>query len=223
MVQPPRWVPDYAQSPWVPQTIGSVNRPAAFCGVYGFKPSYNRISKAGVIPLSTSLDHIGVFASDFPGAALVASVLCKDWQEVEASETLKLGIPVGPYLEKASPEGLQHFKDTVSKLKQADIEIVEIETFPDFDEVATRHNLLVAAEAAQSHQDWFAQYEDQYHQRTADLIRKGQQANPDEVKAATESRLELRAELTAQMDTHQIDYWITRRTWNCPQRPGQHG
>ncbi|MBT3755848.1 MAG: amidase, partial [Candidatus Cloacimonetes bacterium] len=43
------------------QTIGSISRPASFCGVIGFKPSIGRISTAGVIPFSKSADHIGFF------------------------------------------------------------------------------------------------------------------------------------------------------------------
>ena len=43
------------------QTIGSINRPAAFCGVVGYKPSHDRISKEGVIPVSPSADHVGFF------------------------------------------------------------------------------------------------------------------------------------------------------------------
>ncbi|KAA3645684.1 MAG: amidase [Chloroflexi bacterium] len=196
------------------QTIGSVNRPAAFCGVYGFKPSYNRISKESVIPLSISLDHVGILASDLPGAALVAGVLCKDWQEVEASESLTLGIPVGPYLEKASGEGRQHFEDSVAKLDNAGYATVEVETMPNFDEIVERHNLIVAAEAAHTHAEWFSKYEDKYHQRTADLIRKGQQVDTGELEAATKSRLELRRDLTETMEQHGIDYWIT------PSAPG---
>src|SRR3970040_1828025 len=51
-----------------PQTIGSIVRPAAFCGVVGFKPSFGRISTEGVIPLSPSLDHVGFFTQDVAGA-----------------------------------------------------------------------------------------------------------------------------------------------------------
>lgn len=43
------------------QTMGSVIRPAAYCGVVGFKPSYGLIDKTGVLPLASSLDHVGLF------------------------------------------------------------------------------------------------------------------------------------------------------------------
>lgn len=57
------------------QTNGSVIRPASFCGVYGFKPSYGLIPRTGVLTTSFTLDHIGVFARDLEDVALLASVL----------------------------------------------------------------------------------------------------------------------------------------------------
>ncbi|MEM8630366.1 MAG: amidase [Pseudomonadota bacterium] len=57
------------------QTGGSVVRPASFCGITGFKPSFNAISRDGVLLQSPSLDTLGVFASDPEGAALLADAL----------------------------------------------------------------------------------------------------------------------------------------------------
>ena len=57
------------------QTGGSVIRPAAFCGVTGFKPSFGLIPRTGVLTQSPSLDTIGVFAADPIGAAMIADVL----------------------------------------------------------------------------------------------------------------------------------------------------
>ncbi len=57
------------------QTLGSVLRPAAFCGVVGFKPSYSAIPRTGVHPLAASLDHVGVFARSVVDAALVTAAL----------------------------------------------------------------------------------------------------------------------------------------------------
>ena len=57
------------------QTNGSVIRPAAFCGVIGFKPSFGVIPRAGVLTQSRPLDTIGVFANSVDGAALLADVL----------------------------------------------------------------------------------------------------------------------------------------------------
>src|SRR5258706_428321 len=57
------------------QTNGSVIRPAAFCGVFAVKPSHGLVSRAGVLPLSRKLDHIGAFARSVPDLALILEVI----------------------------------------------------------------------------------------------------------------------------------------------------
>lgn len=57
------------------QTGGSLIRPASFCGVTGFKPTFGSIPRRGVLPQSPSLDTLGVFAADPTGAAILAEVL----------------------------------------------------------------------------------------------------------------------------------------------------
>ena len=57
------------------QTNGSVIRPAAFCGVYGFKPTHGLISRHGILKLSRALDHVGVFARTLEDVALLAEQL----------------------------------------------------------------------------------------------------------------------------------------------------
>ena len=57
------------------QTAGSVIRPAAFCGVYGYKPTHGLIPRTGVLQLSRSLDHVGFFSRTVEDLALLAEVL----------------------------------------------------------------------------------------------------------------------------------------------------
>src|SRR5206468_861957 len=57
------------------QTVGSVLRPAAYCGVVGFKGTHGLVPVAGVIPLAWSLDHVGVLTGSVGDAALAMSVL----------------------------------------------------------------------------------------------------------------------------------------------------
>ena len=57
------------------QTNGSVIRPAAFCGVVGFKPTHGLIPRSGALLLSRALDHVGVFARSVADAALLAEVM----------------------------------------------------------------------------------------------------------------------------------------------------
>ncbi len=191
------------------QTIGSILRPASFCGVVGFKPSYERVSRAGVIPLSESLDHVGVFAADVAGVDLAAQVLMSDWglAQTLASRPV-LGIPEGPYLEAAEPEMLAHFRRVVQRLAEAGCVVKAVPAMPDFAAIEARHNLLMAAEAAHVHADWYARFAELYHPRTAELIERGQGAAPEAVVAARAGRAQLRGELAALMDAHGLDAWV---------------
>ncbi len=67
------------------QTGGSVIRPASYCGVVGYKPSYGLISRNGVLRTSNCLDHIGVFGKTVEDVALLAKVLIKKDQYDEAT------------------------------------------------------------------------------------------------------------------------------------------
>jgi Asp-tRNA(Asn)/Glu-tRNA(Gln) amidotransferase A subunit family amidase len=190
------------------QTIGSVNRPAAFCGVVGFKPSYDRIARTGVIPLAPSLDHIGVFTAEVAGAELAASVLCPDWHLAVIEGLPVLGIPEGPYLERASAEGLAHFRATCQRLADAGCIIKPIPAMADFADIVERHNLILAAEAAQVHADWFASYGHLYHEKTVALIERGRRISVGELAEAITGRQRLRQELIGLMDERGIDLWL---------------
>lgn len=191
------------------QTIGSIIRPASFCGVVGYKPSYDRISRAGVIPLSPSLDHVGVFTADVAGAALAAGVLCRDWKLEMLERKPVFGIPEGPYLERASNEGLTHFRALCRRLREAEYLIKSVNAMPDFSAIRERHLLITAAEAARVHAGWFPRFHELYHPKTAELIRHGQSITDEQLHEALKGREALRAELTRLMDDYGIDLWIS--------------
>ena len=192
------------------QTIGSISRPASFCGVVGYKPSYDRISRAGVIPLSPSVDHIGFFTTDVSGAQFMAGFLGKDWQKIKSSKKLPtLGIPVGPYLGKASSGMLTHFEEVIGKLKEKGYSIKPIELMPGFEEIIAKHNIIVAVDAAKVHKNWFKDYGHLYHAKTSELIRTGQSIPQGDYQEALLGGETLRKELSAQMDKHDIDLWIS--------------
>ena len=191
------------------QTIGSTIRPAAFCGIVGFKPSYSRIATDGLILCSSSIDTIGFFTQDVAGIALVAPLLCNDWRSVTADNMPVPGVPDGPYLDQASAEGRTAFEKQVKLLEQAGYRVRRVEAMHDIDAIALRHRRIVAAEMAQVHATWFATYETLYRPRTAALIREGQEVRPEELAAARAGRAELRSELEGLMAQHGIDLWIS--------------
>lgn len=192
------------------QTIGSINRPAAFCGVVGFKPSHGRIATAGIIPLSESLDQVGFFTREVAGAARMASYLCGNWRDpAPDSRRPTLGIPSGPYLDCAAPAGLAHFREDCRRLSAAGFAIKTVAAMPDFEEIRRQHVLLLAAEAARFHTAWFESFRSSYHPKTAELIRAGQSYSDEDVAEARAYSLDVREYLTNLMDGQGIDLWIT--------------
>jgi Asp-tRNA(Asn)/Glu-tRNA(Gln) amidotransferase A subunit family amidase len=199
------------------QTIGSTIRPAAFCGIVGFKSSYGRISMTGGILCSETFDHVGIFTQDVAGMELAASLLCQNWQKVEMEMPGGLpilGVPDGPYLEQASPEGLAAFEYQLVLLKKAGYTVRRVQTMEEIDAINRRHSRLVFAEMAQVHSEWFANYASMYRPRTASAIREGQEVSKEELSVLRASPAKLRAELKMLMAQADIDLWV------CPSAPG---
>lgn len=196
------------------QTIGSVIRPAAYCGVIGFKPTYERIPFDGVIPCSISVDTLGCFTVDIAGMTLAASLLCKHWQPAQVTRRPVLGIPSGPYLEQASAEGRQAFEQQIARLERAGYDLRDVSIMADIEEINYRHQRMVAAEMARVHELWFAAYAELYRSRTAAQLRIGQEVQADELRKAQAGCLKLRAELEKAMRQYGIDVWV------CPATTG---
>jgi len=197
------------------QTIGSVIRPAAFCGVIGFKPSYGRISTEGLIYLSKSLDHVGLFTQDVAGMKLAASILYTDWQTQDSTQLASLpvlGVLEGPYLNQASPGVLNIFETQLAHLGEAGYTVRRVKAFDDLASIIRRHRVMCSAEAAVVHVKWFARYEKLYRPKTAELIREGFQANAEELAEARDGREALRSELEALMSETGVELWISPAT-----------
>src|SRR5215207_8917308 len=171
------------------QTIGSIIRPAAFCGVVGVKPTYDRISRQGVIPLSPSLDHIGFFTPDIFTAKRVAFVLYQDWNDsVSLDGKPTLGIPDGPYLSSASDYALTCFDKICQSLADGGYELRRVQVMDDFEEIRARHDVIMSAEVAHVHADWFKQYESLYSSKFTELIKRGQPITDTQLQDAFTAR-----------------------------------
>jgi len=196
------------------QTIGSIVRPAAFCGVVGFKPTYDRISREGVLPLSPSLDHIGFFTPDVETAKHAGSVLIGDWSLETTDRKPALGIPEGPYLASASDYALARFNAICDSLTQAGYELRRVPVMDDFQELRNRHDVIMSAEAAEVHADWFKQHQDLYSPKFIELIKRGQAVTSPQLKDAFGARDAFRDQMTQTMNDNTVDLWI------CPPTVG---
>jgi Asp-tRNA(Asn)/Glu-tRNA(Gln) amidotransferase A subunit family amidase len=195
------------------QTIGSIIRPAAYCGTVAFKPTYDRISRIGVIPLSPTLDHVGFFTQDISTAKRVASSLYKNWDEsVSLIRKPILGIPEGPYLASASDFALARFSLICALLAEAGYQLQRVRVMDDYREVRARHEVIIAADAARVHEKWFEKYENLYSSKLTELIRRGRSITASQLQAALKARDMFRAEMAQAMDENNIDLWISPPT-----------
>ncbi len=191
------------------QTIGSINRPAAFCGVIGFKPSYGRIPAAGLLYFSRSADHVGCFTQDIPGMILAASVLCYNWQEININYQPVLGVPKGKYLEQTEPEALKLFFQQLDQLRDSGYEVKEVLVLDDIETIAAWHRKLIAAEMAIEHHDLYTSCAEQYRPKTAEIIREGLEVTQEDLVEARRLQKALREQLETKMRESKIDLWVT--------------
>ena len=197
------------------QTIGSVIRPAAFCGVIGFKPSFDRIPSAGLVYFSHTFDHVGLFTQDIDGMILASSVLCADWQGVEQPDRLPvLGVPDGLYMEQTELEALGAFEYQLDGLRQQGVEIRRVPTLDDIIELNQLHRRLAFAEFAQEHAKIYPEHANLYRPRTREIIELGQTVSEAEMETTRANCAILRRRLENQMTDAGIDLWI------CPPAPG---
>jgi Asp-tRNA(Asn)/Glu-tRNA(Gln) amidotransferase A subunit family amidase len=203
------------------QTIGSVIRPAAYCGIVGFKPSFDRIPTQGMLYFSRTVDHVGLFTQDVAGMALAASALCRDWkddlsdgEEIVSDNLPILGVPDGPYLAQTDAAALAVFEEILLMLQVAGCTVKRVAAFENVDELNAAHRRLIFGEFAREHAALFAKYEGLYRPRTAEAIRTGQTVSDEELETLGKGPKTLRAHLEEQMAAEEIDLWI------CPSATG---
>jgi len=136
------------------QTGGSVVRPASYCGVVGFKPTYGLLSRDGVYPLSWSLDHVGYMTRTVEDAALTLSTLKPDAAPaVESEDSPRVGLLSGYFKENASDDVWLGYEQAVGKLWGEGAEFIDVELPPSFGMAPSVHRVIMAVEAAAVHED----------------------------------------------------------------------
>ncbi len=166
------------------QTIGSVTRPAAFCGIVGFKPSLGRIPTDGIVPFSRTMDQVGLFAATVSSVATGAVVVCDNWspRKPNAKRTLSVGLLEDAYVEQAEESARRAVITAAERIAAAGFGVKRLALFPNIDEINALHLDLIAREFAQLHEQWYAEYGSLYSDKSKELIKKG--------RAVTEARAE---------------------------------
>ncbi len=144
-------------------TGGSVRQPAALCGVVGFKPSYGRISRYGLVAFGSSLDQIGTLTKDVRDTALLLQVLAghdpcdstslpdpvPDYSAALTGDVhgLRVGIPKEYFIDGMQPEVETAVRTAIAHLENLGAQIVPI-SLPNADKALPVYYLVAPAEAS---------------------------------------------------------------------------
>ena len=200
------------------QTGGSILRPAAYNGVVGLKPTYGRVSRRGIVPLSWTLDHAGPIVRSVEDAALVLGVLAGQdpldprslqadpFDPVAARAALprpRFGI-LADFIDRADADVRAHLLDVVARLRGAGATVTELRLPSSFDLYLAAHRLTMQAEAATVHAGWIARERQHYSPRIRSEAMVGQLLPSWVYLEAQRVRRRLAAEtvqLAAEVDT----------------------
>jgi amidase len=135
------------------QTAGSIVRPAAYCGVVGYKPTFGTICRIGGKMISDSLDTVGALARTVPDVALFAAALSgRDDLAIDrpTRDTPRIGICRTYEWERALPETVAMFDDVHARLRSAGARVREVTLPPPFAKLAAAQTTIMVREVAQS-------------------------------------------------------------------------
>ena len=178
-------------------TGGSIRIPAAACGVTGFKPTFGLVSRAGILPLSWSLDHAGPIARSAEDCALLldtiagfdpadpdsaslqlpgyAAALATDHAPEDAIKNIRLGVPDSYFFRSLDPEVETAVRAAIAAFVErgARVEIVRIP--PEIDEMFGVYRAIQKPEAYTFHKDqgWLDTRAELYRPQILEAIRGG--------------------------------------------------
>jgi len=173
-------------------TAGSIRLPAAYCGVVGLKPTYGRVSARGVIPLSSSYDHVGPIANSVYDAALMLQVLsdfkagdpCAQPSLVarfdELPVNLRIGIPHPFFFDDLHAEVAAAIEKAIECFRELHAEFREVKL-----EISTDRT-LASAEAYAYHKAFVDTSPELYQPATLARIRSGENISADDALRASQ-------------------------------------
>jgi aspartyl-tRNA(Asn)/glutamyl-tRNA(Gln) amidotransferase subunit A len=127
-------------------TGGSIRIPASYCGIVGFKPTYERVSRRGVMPLAFGLDHVGPLGATVEDCTLTMEVIGKLAPVEEELTGLRVCLPANFYFERVDQEVTAAVKGALGLLERAGA-IVSEERIPDLHEANLAARIIQASEA----------------------------------------------------------------------------
>lgn len=150
-------------------TGGSVRMPSHFCGVTGLKTTVGRVSRAGAMPLSHSLDTVGPLAQSAEDCALLMGLMAgadpedptalavpvPDYMAATTGSLkgMRIGVPTAFYVDDLDPEVARVLDETIATMRREGAEIVKVQ-LPDQRQLSSASQIVLAVEAAAFHKRW---------------------------------------------------------------------
>ena len=210
--------------PWAfgSQTVGSVLRPAAYNGVVGFKPTFGRIPRLGVVPMATSFDHVGVLVRSVEDVALLLSVLATHDPDdpysanVPAGDYLtavngdlpapRLGLVRGWFVNESDAETRLVMEETAQELANAGAVVEEVDPGVDFARAYAAHRIMQESEMAVWHTPLYVGNEELYGPKITVYLQNGFAHTARDYVAASDYRREVQQLAASAME--QVDALI---------------
>jgi len=198
------------------QTGGSVIRPAAFCGVIGYKPSFGEFSRSGIKLQCHNLDTLGIICRSLEDLALLrAALLAAPPRAIDRGISVpRIGLCRTPVWDEAAPATHRLIESTAARLSAAGARVSEVSFAPPFADILQHHRRIFAFEAARNYAYEYEQHHDQVSQVLRDtLLTPGRQLPLADYVEAIETAEAFRAHLDDIFDD--VDILLT------PSAPGE--
>lgn len=204
-------------------TGGSIRIPASLCGVVGLKPGLGRVSTAGAIPLSTTLDFVGPMARSVADTALLfeAIATCGENERrprisgvpSKRGRSPRIGIPKHFFLEVVSPEVEQSFEAALHVLRKLGAKLKDV-TLPYLQEVEKAGNEIAWVEATLYHQQagWYPHHADEYGEDVRTRIEMGEKVAAVDYLRALELREKFIAGFALALIENEVDVIVAPTT-----------
>jgi aspartyl-tRNA(Asn)/glutamyl-tRNA(Gln) amidotransferase subunit A len=178
------------------QTVGSVGRPASFCGIPSIMPGQRRISLSGAWPLAWSLDHVGMMARSVADLELMLDVMSESVIERPSGRgKYRIGVIRGFFYENATPEARSLNDGLAGKLAAGGFEVAEARLPGIFELQASTLRTIVRGEVAAVHQQLFPPNRESYKPKIRALIETGMLIEANDYIRARRIRRKYQAEM----------------------------
>ena len=211
------------------QTVGSVLRPASYNGIVGLKPTYGRVSRRGVVPVSWSLDTVGWMGRSVEDMALLLQVMAgpdeldpvasrlpaEDYiSGLESARPPKVGLITSFFMEESDQETQQRTRAVLEELKSAGASVLELKLPESFQTAFQDQLLIMGVEAAAFHKPMYEKQAQDYRPKLREMLRQGLATDATTYSKALERRLRFTADMKELAE--QADVLLTPSTPTGP-------